>query len=76
VACEGHQLRADGDNGAGALKLRERLSGHEVTATLSAEDTRMTLSIAAALATYEVIEATPEEREALQRTGFPFGGVQ
>jgi hypothetical protein len=34
------------------------------------------LSLEAALQTYEVIGASPEERERLQRWGHPLGGVQ
>lgn len=34
------------------------------------------LSLEAALANYEVTEASAEEREILQRWGHPFGGVQ
>jgi len=34
------------------------------------------LSLEAALQNYEVIDATPEERQVLQRWGHPFGGVQ
>jgi hypothetical protein len=34
------------------------------------------LSLEAALANYEVMEATTEERAILQQWGHPFGGVQ
>ena len=36
----------------------------------------MTISLAAALGDYEVIDATPEERQVLQQWGHPFGGLQ
>ena len=34
------------------------------------------ISVAAALQTYEVIDASPAECEFLARAGFPFGGIQ
>ena len=34
------------------------------------------MSVAAALLTYEVIEASPAERQFLATAGFPFGGIQ
>jgi hypothetical protein len=36
----------------------------------------LTISLAAALATYEVIEASKAERDILGAWGYPFGGVQ
>jgi hypothetical protein len=36
----------------------------------------VTASLEAALTNYEVVEASTEEREVLQRWGHPFGGVQ
>lgn len=36
----------------------------------------LALSLEAALQRYEVIDATAEERQLLQRWGHPFGGVQ
>jgi hypothetical protein len=36
----------------------------------------LVLSLEAALLTYEMIEATPQERRILQQWGHPFGGVQ
>jgi hypothetical protein len=35
-----------------------------------------TLSVAAALQTYDVIDASPAERQFLVDAGFPFGGIQ
>jgi hypothetical protein len=62
--------------------------GQEVRATIlpAGQDRRpiavlrlpdgLTVGLEAALLTYEVIEATPEERKTLHRCGHPFGGVQ
>ncbi len=36
----------------------------------------LTLSLESLLISYEVVDASPEERRVLQRWGNPFGGVQ